>query len=426
MKIHKMNRQPRAGKFGNYGISVFFRLFCAGCILFLQILSASSMTKDADLIPPQVQLKTYLLHNHPRSADISPDERLVATMCTLEKRESESNAQYIETVQLWDFKEDQLLAEAELKRTDGKRLGDGRFYNPFGSNAIVRFSSNGQFVLALMETTIYILRASDLKQLKTIPLVVPATSLTTFGNEVTEHKPKIRAMEVSPEKNWVAIFWFRDYSYGRIDLYDVALGKLFQNWELPGNRDINHTKGIAWSPDGKLIALSIPDELKRPDIYIFDAEARVLKRTLASGLHAKSVAFISDDRVLAVDSRDRGLIKNRKPKLRILDLVNGKCVKEITGMDSGVRHIVSASADGKRFLSFTGKMKAVFNYEGLSFEGNPVDETFSVWNSENYDKIVTSQHIPGLLSSEIRLSSKGMYAVSCGKADFIYLLPQRF
>ena len=419
-----MNRQPCAKKFGNQAISLFLLLFCFGCIPFLQIKSASSLTKETDLIPPQVQLKTYALHNNPRSADISPDERLVATICTLEKSEIEFNAQFIETVQLWDFKEDKLLAEAALKKTDGERHRDGTFYNPFGSNGMVRFSSNGQSVIALMETTIYILRATDLALIKTIAIVVPGTSLTTFMNMASEHKPEIRAMEVSPGKNWVAIFWFRDYSYGRIDLYDIALGKLFQSWELPEHLDINHTKGIAWSPDGKMLALSIPNELKRQDIYIFDVEARVLKKTLTSGLYTRSVAFISGDRVLAVDSRDRGLIKNRKPKLRILSLVNGKCVKEIAGKKSGVRYIVSASNDGKRFLSFTGEMKAKFDWEYLTHEGIPVDQTFSAWNSESYEEIFTSQHLPGLLGSEIRLSSKGTYAVSCGNSDFIYLLPK--
>jgi hypothetical protein len=55
--------------------------------------------------------------------------------------------------------------------------------------------------------------------------------------------------------------------------------------------------------------------------------------------------------------------------------------------------------------------------------GVPVDETFSVWNLVNYEGIVTSQNIPGLRNSEIRLSSKGKYAVSYGKASFVYELP---
>jgi WD40 repeat protein len=419
MKYHQVTK-----KNGRQCISISLRLLFWGLFPLLLVKNSLSMTKETDPGDHQVQLPIYGLHNHPRSADISPDERLVATMCTLENNAAGRNMQFIETVQLWDFKENRVLAEAALKKTNGERWKDGKFYNPFTSNGIVRFASNGDSLLALMENTIHILRASDLTQIKNISMAVPSTSLTTFLNTVYEHKPEIRAMEVAPEKNWVAIFWVRDYSYGRIDLYDIASGKLFKSWELPENLDISHSKGIAWSPDGKMLALSIPDELKRPDIFIFDVEARVLKKTLISGLYAKNVAFISDTRVVAVDSRDRGLIKNRKPKLRVLDLVSGKCIKEVSGRGSGVRYIVSASADGKRFLSFTGKMKAEFDWEYLAHSGIPVDLTFSVWNSDNYERIATSQHIPGLLRSEIRLSSRGTYAVSCGDSGFIYLLPK--
>ena len=52
-----------------------------------------------------------------------------------------------------------------------------------------------------------------------------------------------------------------------------------------------------------------------------------------------------------------------------------------------------------------------------------IDETFSVWNLTNYEGIVTSQNIPGLKGSGLRLSSKGRYAVSYGKASFVYELP---
>ena len=52
-----------------------------------------------------------------------------------------------------------------------------------------------------------------------------------------------------------------------------------------------------------------------------------------------------------------------------------------------------------------------------------VDETFSVWNSADYAGIVTSQNIPGLKSSDLRISAKGTYAVSSGKASFVYELP---
>jgi len=68
-------------------------------------------------------------------------------------------------------------------------------------------------------------------------------------------------------------------------------------------------------------------------------------------------------------------------------------------------------------------MAAKFDCSDAVAYGVAVDETFSVWSLTNYEGIVTSQNIPGLKESELRLSSKGKYAVSYGKASFVYELP---
>jgi hypothetical protein len=84
---------------------------------------------------------------------------------------------------------------------------------------------------------------------------------------------------------------------------------------------------------------------------------------------------------------------------------------------------VSASADGSRFLAYTGKMAVEFDWSDAVPYDQVVDETFSVWSLANYEGIVTSQNIHGLKGSDLRLSSKGKYAVSYGKASFVYELP---
>ena len=88
-----------------------------------------------------------------------------------------------------------------------------------------------------------------------------------------------------------------------------------------------------------------------------------------------------------------------------------------------MRYSVSISADGSRFLAFTGKLKAGFDWLDAVPYDVRVDSTFSVWNAHNYQGIVTSQNIPGLNASGLRLSPKGGYVISIGKASFIYELP---
>jgi hypothetical protein len=138
---------------------------------------------------------------------------------------------------------------------------------------------------------------------------------------------------------------------------------------------------------------------------------------------AGSIAVNADSRVLAVDHGCLGVFKNRHPKLKIFDFATGKHLRSISAREASARYAVSTSADGSRFLAFTGKMAVEFDWSDAVAYDKVVDETFSVWSLANYQGIVTSQNIPGLKESELSLSSKGKYAVSYGKASFVYELP---
>jgi len=216
--------------------------------------------------------------------------------------------------------------------------------------------------------------------------------------------------------------------HGSIQLYDLSSGGSILNWDTPQGW-ITHTRGLVWHPDGKLILVAIPNQIpcsspsSQPDIFAFDVQTGAIEHKLASGLLVGSIAVSSDNRVLAVDLNCIGVLKNHEPKLKVFDLTTGKNLRNISGRESGVRYLVSASTDGNRFLAVTGKMRVKFDWGDALPYGVPVDEIFSVWNLVNYEGIVTSQNIPGLRNSEIRLSSKGKYAVSYGKASFVYELP---
>ena len=160
-----------------------------------------------------------------------------------------------------------------------------------------------------------------------------------------------------------------------------------------------------------------------PDILAFDAQTGSMKNKIRTGLLAGSIAVSSDSRVLAVGHGCLGVFKNRHPKLKIFDFATGKHLRSVSSREASARYVVSASADGSRFLAFTGKMAVEFDWSDAVPYDKVVDETFSVWSLANYAGIVTSQNITGLKESELSLSSKGKYAVSYGKASFVYELP---
>jgi len=379
--------------------------------------------------PPQKQLKTYVLPNNTKSADISPDERLVVTEC-IEKREDAESAKktFVDLVQLWNFTDGKMVAEFAAPQSDAKAAEGHFFAGTVASARFVRFTPDGRLIVALIDGTVHVLRAIDLTELRTFPLVKPQSLTRTMRYRTRVIEPSARTMEISPNGNLIAVLWLREMIHGGIQLYDLSSGRNILNWDTPQGW-ITHTRGLVWHPDGKLILIAIPSASpcsspsSQPDIFAFDVQTGAIEHKFTSGLLAGSIAVSSDNRVLAVDLNCMGVFKNHEPKLKVFDLITGKNLRKVSGRESGVRYLVSASADGSRFLALTGKMRVKFDWGDALPYGVPVDENFSVWNLVNYEGIVTSQNIPGLRNSEIRLSSRGNYAVSCGEASFVYELP---
>jgi WD40 repeat protein len=391
-----------------------WRLICAGVLCFLSVLSGKISAVDEG--PPQIQLVAYALHSNPNSADISPDEQSVVTEITRrEETPDPGTKRFLEVAEIWNFKEDKLLAEFLLEQNDVKASAASYFPNPIRGERIIRFSPDGSRVIVLLNRTLHVLRGRDLGEVHTYQLVAPP-------------KYEIRTMQISPSGDLVAVLWARNMVNGTIVIYDLMSGIRVNSWDIPQGW-VSFTNNLAWNPDGSLLLVPVPNAMpcmspgNAPDLFAFDVRTGATVQKFNTGLLTGTIAITSDGRVLAVDRNCLGVFKNHDPKLRVFDLSTGKIVQEISGRGAGVRYSVSISADGRRFLAFTGKMKAGFDWLDAVPYDVRVDSTFSVWNLHNYQGIVTSQNIPGLNALGLRLSPKGGYAISIGKASFIYELP---
>src|SRR6266850_196409 len=106
--------------------------------------------------PPQKQLKTYVLPNNTKSADISPDERLVVTEC-IEKREDAESAKktFVDLVQLWNFTDGKMVAEFAAPQSDAKAAEGHFFAGTVASARFVRFTPDGRLIVALIDGTVH-------------------------------------------------------------------------------------------------------------------------------------------------------------------------------------------------------------------------------------------------------------------------------
>ena len=369
-----------------------------------------------DTVPPQVLLNSFPLHNNPHSADMSPDEKSVVIECTIQSETGNVETKgFAEVVQIWGIEQDKLVAEFRLPQTEVQSDSNGSFTDPTGEERFVRFSHDGSMIVALIGQTIHVLQAPDMVELHSIQLPAPNES-------------GVRALEVSPTADVAAVLWASDGLRGRVDIYDLASGASVKSWETPFGF-VWFTQGIAWHPNGKLLLLAIPNVSpcaspeSRPDVFAFDVATGAIKHKFTTGLLTGSIAVTTDGRVLAVDENCLGVFANHDPKLRVFDLATGKKIREISGRGAGVRYSVASSADGSRFLAFTGRVKMLFDWGDALPLDVKVDGTFSVWDLSNYAGVVTSQNLAGLNAYGLRLSPKGGYVVSVGEASFVYQLP---
>lgn len=388
---------------------------CMATVLCL--LSGARFAAAGDTAPPQRTLRAYPLSQNVHSADISPDEQLVVTEATIQHPTGDSGVKhFVEVVQVWDFKQNKILSERQLRGADVKGSARGYFADPIRNARVVRFSSDGSLVVTLVENMIYVLAAKDLAEIQRISVLKETANWRT------------QTLELSPDGKVAAVLSVSDMLHGRMDLFDIASGKRKLGWDAPQGW-ISFTKRIAWNEDGKLLVVPIPNQIacmeptNLPDVFAFDTQTGVVRHKLITGLLVTSAAVLPGDRVLAVDGNCLGVLRNHDPKMRIFDLATGKRIRQIDGRETGVRYFVSASADGSRLLAFTGEMKARFDWGDMVPNDRIVDETFSVWDGTDYSGIVTSQNIPGLRRSQLRISPHGHYAVSVGKVSYVYKLP---
>ncbi len=397
-------------------------------LVVLMVLCSGLAAEDA---PAQRELRTYPLHGNVISADISPDEMLVATLLRRsEPTGDRSNIKSTDLLQLWDFRQDKLIAEKAIQEQLRTKQEIAH------QSAYVRYSADGRCVIAYLDHYLYIL-GQDLLEIKRIPLKGPPDLTRSFTTKTGPHtvvdKGEVAALELSPAGQLAAILWVRGSSDAWVDL--VQLDSTRQVVWNTKERGVGwmRPKTIAWSTGGQRLLLAVPNGWAcghpgtAPDVFAVEPVSGVIKQKLTTGFLVGDIAVTPDGRVLAVDNDCVGVFRNHDPKLRVFDLYTGKKIKELSDRGSGVRYEVSASRTGARAVADTGIVKARFDWGDMVPFDAHVDSTFSVWNLKTYEGVATSQNLANearhnIERSQVRLrmSPNGGFVL---KGSNIYELP---
>jgi hypothetical protein len=182
------------------------RRFVSITVLLLWLASGCPAYAERPL--PQRELKAYVLHENPNSADISPDDSFVVT--ELSRREPTNNpsttGKVSDLVQLWDFRNDKLVAENILQVKTRERHEPLTYWR----SEFVRYSADGKIVIAYLDRFLYVLRADDLQEIRRIPITGPPAESWTYKGKHGVHSfatdSELASLELSPLE--LKLSWF--------------------------------------------------------------------------------------------------------------------------------------------------------------------------------------------------------------------------
>ena len=102
-------------------------------------------------------------------------------------------------------------------------------------------------------------------------------------------------------------------------------------------RTTQGAKGLAWSPDGKLLAVS-----SSSGIYLYDPKTLNEVHLIKTGVRVANVAFSPDGKLLASANWDK--------TVKLWDVASGQEVRSLSGHTNNVMR-VAFSLDGKQLVS---------------------------------------------------------------------------
>lgn len=443
-----MAKPLRASISLSYHAVVFRRFQLLFALVSLVAISARQGCLAAAATP--TTLKSYPLHGTIGSADISPDEKLVAIESLSGKPAGDSGAsRFRPVVELWDFRANRLVARTTLNGPEVPRSTNNAALYALGKEQFVRFTGDGKNVVAYFDDEVWVLRTDDLSVVASLHLIPPAShtftrNLKRYGVQRETYAPSIQGLETSPKGTLMAVLWSGapvrgNPVQGRLDIYDIPSGHRFDMWRVPNSWSpdgVGHD--LAWGPFGTYIYMARPNSTPclrpdgGPDVFGLNVQTGALKTTLNTGLMVGDIAVTPTEELLAVDTNCVGRHSNLHPKMVVYDLRSGKHWRNVRVKGTGVRYRVAVSRNGKRAVAWTSEVKcSLFDWLDMTCARDSVKPIFTMWHLPDFRVMATSQVLPdSTLTSQfeqgdgvLRISSTGRYVLMYGTNGFVFEVP---
>lgn len=359
-------------------------------------------------LPPQIEIF---------SADISPDTQTVVIRSlkrTVKTVQGETIKSYSDTVEVWDFRTQEILVKKDISTWEGSRLRQ--------SGNQVRYSGDGKYLVIYDSNSLLVWQADTLAEVRSFPMSI---------NEGTVRLLALK-MEISPTRPLVAVLFYGGTlgHNGVLHIYNFETGNLHSETSLDG-----WPSGFSWSPNSDRIAVSVrPHSLadKTPksfrDLWIVDTATGKKLMQIHTGQHGGPVSFGKNSRIYTSTHRFAGKIK-RNHKIIVWDIAKGIALHKIEAKPGGIRRHLDISRNSQVLLGYVGLEKTYFDWGDFEWSYKAEDQKFRLWDTETGEVIATSPDLPfGPREYRLAANGKAVLAYSQDRSDeqdlaVIFLLP---
>ncbi len=331
-------------------------------------------------------------------ADLSPDGRTVA-VCIL-RRASVGADQVFVDAEVWDVRAKKMLA----KRTLSHRVNFTVTTAEWGQ---VRYTSDGQVLLIYDGELLHVVKAGNLDEIARIDLGLPSLP----------REAEVVGLVVPRNFNrWAAVLVSRGLGKGgSARVYDLQTGHLVRIWEIEKGYP-EYGARMAWSPDGKRLAISLlpflPGQRKLTkddkNLEVVDVASGKILEQLNTGYLAGPVAYAGDSKLLTATAEMAWMLPAGSHSIKVWDLATGRMLRQIQAPPMGVRGSLEVSADGHRVLGYIGAEESAGPVGDPESSFDIFEQRFRIWALPSGRVLATSPALPKASKrAQLRTSAKG-------------------
>ncbi len=332
--------------------------------------------------------------------DLSPDGRTVA-LAILRKGPFEAGQQehVFVDAEVWDLRAKKLLA----RRTLSHRLNFTVTTAEWGQ---VRYTGDGQVLLIYDGELLHVVKATNLDEIKRIDLGLPS---------LPREAEVVRLAVPRSSNRLAAVLVSRGGGKGgAVRIYNLQTGELVRIWEFDRGYP-EFGAGLAWSPDGKELAVSLlpflPGQRKltrdEKNIVVFDLASGKVRAEFNTGYVAGPVAFSSDNKLVTATAEMAWMMSRGRHAIREWDFTTHRLIREIQS-PSGVRAVLEVSADSRRLVGYIGQEESVGPLGDPESSFDIIEQRFRLWELPSGRLVATSPRLPAASKrGQLRISAKG-------------------